>query len=39
VELGVGKGKKAYDKRQALREKQDTRDAQRAMSTKRNVGE
>lgn len=39
VELGLGKGKKAYDKRQALREKQDTRDVQRAMSTKRNVGE
>lgn len=39
VELGLGKGKKAYDKRQALREKQDTRDAQRAMSTRRNVGE
>jgi SsrA-binding protein len=39
VELGLGKGKKAYDKRQALREKQDTRDAQRAMSTKRQLGE
>ena len=39
VELGVGKGKKAYDKRQALRERQDTREAQRAMSTRRNVGE
>jgi SsrA-binding protein len=39
VELGVGKGKKAYDKRQALRERQDTREAQRAISTRRNVGE
>jgi SsrA-binding protein len=39
VELGVGKGKKAYDKRHALRERQDTREAQRAMSTRRNVGE
>jgi SsrA-binding protein len=39
VELGLGKGKKAYDKRQALRERQDTREAQRAMSTRRNVGE
>ena len=39
VELGIGKGKKAYDKRQALRERQDTREAQRAMSTRRNVGE
>jgi SsrA-binding protein len=39
VELGVGKGKKAYDKRHALRERQDTREAQRAISTRRNVGE
>lgn len=39
VELGLGKGKKAYDKRQALRERQDNREAQRAMSTRRNVGE
>ena len=39
VELGIGKGKKAYDKRHALRERQDTREAQRAMSTRRNVGE
>jgi SsrA-binding protein len=39
VELGVGKGKKSYDKRQALRERQDTREAARAMSTRRNVGE
>jgi len=39
VELGVGKGKKSYDKRHALRERQDTREAQRAMSTKRNIGE
>jgi SsrA-binding protein len=39
VELGVGKGKKSYDKRQALRERQDSREAQRAMSTKRNIGE
>ena len=39
VELGIGKGKKAYDKRQALRERQDTREAQRAISTRRNVGE
>jgi SsrA-binding protein len=39
VELGVGKGKKSYDKRHALRERQDSREAQRAMSTKRNIGE
>ncbi len=32
VELGLGRGKKEWDKRQALREKQDKREAQRAMS-------
>jgi len=31
VEIGVAQGKKDYDKRQALREKQDNREAQRAM--------
>ncbi|MFP5347848.1 MAG: SsrA-binding protein SmpB [Actinomycetes bacterium] len=35
VELGVARGKKQYDKRQALRERQDTREAQRAMSLRR----
>ena len=30
--IGLAKGKKNYDKRQALRERQDTREAQRAMS-------
>lgn len=32
VEIAVAKGKKLYDKRQTLRERQDTREAQRAMS-------
>ncbi|WP_084039451.1 SsrA-binding protein SmpB [Demequina sp. NBRC 110053] len=32
IEIGIGRGKKHYDKRQALREKQDTREAERAMS-------
>lgn len=32
VEIGLGRGKKEYDKRHALREKQDQREAQRAMS-------
>ena len=32
VELAVGRGKKNYDKRQSLREKQDVREASRAMS-------
>ncbi len=32
VEVGLGRGKKEWDKRHALREKQDEREAQRAMS-------
>jgi SsrA-binding protein len=32
VELGVARGKKNYDKRQALRERQDRREAERAMA-------
>lgn len=37
VEIAVARGKKDYDKRQALREKQDTREALRAMRV-RNRG-
>ena len=32
VELAVARGKREYDKRQALRERQDRREAERAMS-------
>ncbi|HRN29800.1 MAG TPA: SsrA-binding protein SmpB [Terrimesophilobacter sp.] len=39
VELAVAKGKREYDKRHALREKQDAREAQRAMSARRHLGE
>jgi SsrA-binding protein len=39
VEIAVAKGKKDYDKRQALRERQDQREAQRAMSSRRHLGE
>lgn len=39
VELAVAKGKRDYDKRQALREKQDQREAQRAMSVRHNLGD
>jgi SsrA-binding protein len=39
VEIAVAKGKREYDKRQALRERQDNREAQRAMSTRRNLGD
>ncbi|QOR71874.1 SsrA-binding protein SmpB [Ruania alkalisoli] len=36
VEIAVARGKQEWDKRQALREKQDAREAQRAMSLRRN---
>jgi len=39
VELAVAKGKREYDKRQTLRERQDNREAQRAMGTHRNLGD
>ncbi|QIM21377.1 SsrA-binding protein SmpB [Phycicoccus sp. HDW14] len=35
VEIAVVKGKKAYDKRQALRERQDNREADRAIAARR----
>lgn len=34
VEIALATGKKEYDKRHALRERQDRREAERAMSTK-----
>lgn len=37
AEIAVARGKKDWDKRQALREKQDAREAQRAMSLRRNM--
>ncbi|GAA1512168.1 SsrA-binding protein [Agromyces terreus] len=39
VEIAVAKGKREYDKRQALREKQDKREADRAISSRRNLGD
>ena len=36
VEIGIARGKKNYDKRQALRERQDRREADRAMSFRAN---
>lgn len=39
VELAVAKGKREYDKRQTLRERQDVREAQRAMSSRKNLGD
>ncbi len=35
VEIAVAKGKKAYDKRQSLRERQDKREAERELSVRR----
>ncbi len=39
VELAVAKGKREYDKRHALREKQDRREADRAMRLRNRMGE
>ncbi|WP_348787326.1 SsrA-binding protein SmpB [Leifsonia sp. NPDC080035] len=39
VEIAVAKGKREYDKRQALRERQDKREADRAMSARKHLGE
>ncbi|WP_062380019.1 SsrA-binding protein SmpB [Demequina pelophila] len=37
LEIGIARGKKLHDKRQALREKQDKREAERAFGTQRRV--
>ena len=37
IEIGLGRGKKHFDKRQTLREKQDQREAERAMSLRKNT--
>ena len=39
VEIAVAKGKREYDKRQTLRERTDQREADRAMSARRNMGD
>ncbi|MEJ5915031.1 SsrA-binding protein SmpB [Pseudokineococcus sp. 1T1Z-3] len=39
VEIALAQGKKNWDKRQALRERQDSREAQRAMSLRVRRGE
>ena len=39
VELALAKGKKEYDKRQTLRERQDKREADRAISARKHLGE
>ena len=39
VEIGIAKGKREFDKRQTLRERQDKREAERAMRTKNRLGD
>ena len=39
VEIALAKGKKEYDKRQTLREQQDRREADRAISARKHLGE
>ena len=39
VELALAKGKREYDKRQTLRERQDNMEARRAMASKSRLGE
>lgn len=39
VELALAKGKKEYDKRQTLRERTDKREADRAISSRKQLGE
>ncbi len=39
VELALAKGKKDYDKRQTLRERQDKRESDRAISSRKQLGD
>ncbi|MGO2471731.1 MAG: SsrA-binding protein, partial [Microbacterium gubbeenense] len=39
VEIGLAKGKTEYDKRQTLRERQDKREAERAMRSRNRLGD
>jgi len=39
VEIAVAKGKREFDKRQTLRERTDKREADRAMSARRHLGD
>ena len=39
VEIALAKGKKEYDKRQTLRERQDNREAERAMRQRNQMGD
>ena len=35
IEIGLGRGKKLFDKRQSLKERQDSREAERAINARR----
>ena len=37
VEIGLARGKKEYDKRQALRERQDSREVDRAVQARKTA--
>lgn len=39
IEIGIAKGKREFDKRQTLRERQDKREAERAMRTRNRMGD
>lgn len=39
VEIALARGKREYDKRQTLRERQDRREAERAISARKHLGE
>ncbi len=39
VEIALAKGKREFDKRQTLRERQDSREAERAMRSRNRLGE
>lgn len=39
VEIALARGKREYDKRQTLRERQDRREAERAISARKHIGE
>lgn len=39
VEIALAKGKREYDKRHSIRERQDSREAERAMRTRNRLGD
>ena len=39
VEIAVAKGKREFEKRQTIREREDKREAERAMRTRNRLGE